>query len=993
MVDGDFTGSAAFLEAGPFASDLSRSKGRAMSLPAISRAVRIFYSYAATIPRDRNLCKKIKTYLTPSVFDGLIDDSYERESVIKSSAEQSGIDRADIIVLLISPDYFATARWEMERAIEREKAGEARLIPVLLRPSDWEESPLGEYAPLPSDRQPVIRRLSLDSENALLEVSRGILKVARELARATNAHERTETHLPLDTIPYGPSRFFTDRADILTAIHTYFTSPQIYRQIPLALNGIPCGGKTQIAVEYVSLHKDEYQTILWLDATSRSSLKEAIVARAEPLSFLSQDHADEHHLFSAFKRWLQQHDQWLLILDNLDDLQLMNLFVPLQYRGHVLLTTHSQATGELAYPVPVAEMAPEESALFLLRRAGIIGEQALREEASEIAYTQAVHIVQEFDGLTLALDQAGAYIEETKCGLTGYLELYRKQGPTLLAKRGRLIRAHPDSVRRTFSLSFEMVAQKSPVALHLLYLFAFLQPDAIPREMIEQGVAALEGPLHTLATEAGALYDAIAVLCEYSLVQCPTDPAVLNIHRIVQALLLEELMPRQRHRFAIQTVRLMNQVFPEPAFRNWPTCERYFSQARKCAENIVRFRVTQKEAAHLLQRLGTYCYQRAYYQDAEDYLVTALQLQKQAKVPDQPSIAQTINNLALLRHRQGKYQEAEALYQRALEIRRQVYGPDHETIAQTLNNLALLYKDEGNYREAEALYQRVLHIHERTLGADHPDTAASLNNLAMVYEDQGKSAQAELLYQRVFAIEENTLETDHPDRALSLNIQAMQCEKQGLYAEAETLYQRALTIQERNGPKHPDLARTLNNLAGLYEDLERYTEAEAFYRRALTIARQAFGPEHPEVANILNNLGYFLSQQGRYQQAEALYQQALAAYERMCGSEHHEMAIVLTNLGRLYCEMKQDKLAEPLLRRGLAIRERVFGQEHLDTCQSLSALAELLIYQQRYAQAEPLYQRFINISQQLLGPEHPDVALARERYAFIQRHINEQENI
>ncbi|HEU5380927.1 MAG TPA: toll/interleukin-1 receptor domain-containing protein [Ktedonobacteraceae bacterium] len=964
-----------------------------MSVPAVSSAVRIFYSYAANVSRDKILCKKIKALLAPSMWNGLISDSSESEGVIKSSAEQYAIDRADIIVLLISPDYFASERCfkgEMQRAIERDKAGKAHLIPVLLRPSDWEESPLREYTPLPSDRQPITQRSNIDRENALLEVSKEILRVAKVLVESTSAASGSEAPFPLDTIPYGHSRFFTDRADILSTIHTYFASPQIYRQIPLALNGMPCCGKTQIAVEYASLHKDEYQTILWLDATSRHSLKESIVTQAERLSFLPQDHADEYHLFSALKRWLQQHDQWLLILDNLDDLQLMDLFVPLQYSGHVLLTTHSQATGELAYPVPVAEMALEESALFLLRRARIIGEQALRDEASETAYTQAAHIVQEFDGLALALDQAGAYIEETKCGLVDYLELYRQQRPMLLAKRGRLVRAHPASVMKTFLLLFEAVAQESPVALDLLYLFAFLQPDAIPREMVEQGVSALEGPLHALAAGTGALYDALAILREYSLVQCPTDPAVLSIHHIVQTILIEELMPRQRHRLAVQAVRLMNRVFPEPDFGNWPTCERYFSQARKCAENIVRFRVTQKEAAHLLQRLGTYCYLRAYYQDAEDYLRDALRLLEQAKVLDQPAIAQTYNNLALLHHRQGKYQDAKTLYQRAWEIREQVYGPDHEAVAQTLNNLALLYKDEGDYQKAEALYQRALHIHEHTLGPDHPDTAASLNNLAMVYEDQGKSAEADVLYQRAFAIEESTLDVEHPDWALSLNMQAIQYEKQGRYAEAETFYQHALMIQERNGPEHPDIAQTLNNLADLYEVLGRYTEAEEFYQRALTVARQAFGPEHPEVANILNNLGYFFDQQERYQEAEALYQQALTIYESTRGPEHYEVAIVLTNLGGLYCEMKQDKLAEPLLRRGLAIRERVFGQEHLNICQSLSALAELFIYQKRYEQAEPLYQRFINISQQFLGSEHPDVALARERYSLVQKRINEQ---
>jgi hypothetical protein len=53
---------------------------------------------------------------------------------------------------------------------------------------------------------------------------------------------------------------------------------------------------------------------------------------------------------------------------------------------------------------------------------------------------QAEGIVRHLDGLPLALDQAGAYIEETGCGLSGYLELYRSHAPELLRRRGMLAR-------------------------------------------------------------------------------------------------------------------------------------------------------------------------------------------------------------------------------------------------------------------------------------------------------------------------------------------------------------------------------------------------------------------------------------------------------------------------------------------------------------------------------------------------------------------------
>src|ERR1700694_1005635 len=91
-------------------------------------------------------------------------------------------------------------------------------------------------------------------------------------------------------------------------------------------------------------------------------------------------------------------------------------------------------------------MKPEEGGLFLLRWAGIIGLDALLDTAPMADRIKAIEISQVMDGLPLALDQAGAYIEETACSLTGYLKLYQKQNTVLLKRRGKLISDHPESV-------------------------------------------------------------------------------------------------------------------------------------------------------------------------------------------------------------------------------------------------------------------------------------------------------------------------------------------------------------------------------------------------------------------------------------------------------------------------------------------------------------------------------------------------------------------
>src|SRR5579883_280114 len=101
---GDLDGSAgSYLETYPFHQDRREVNRRAMSFPAISRPVRIFYSYAVTARKDKNLFSKLKSHLATLRHQKLIDDSYDSESVVRGDIEHDidiSIKNANIIILL-----------------------------------------------------------------------------------------------------------------------------------------------------------------------------------------------------------------------------------------------------------------------------------------------------------------------------------------------------------------------------------------------------------------------------------------------------------------------------------------------------------------------------------------------------------------------------------------------------------------------------------------------------------------------------------------------------------------------------------------------------------------------------------------------------------------------------------------------------------------------------------------------------------------------------
>jgi len=725
-------------------------------------------------------------------------------------------------------------------------------------------------------------------------------------------------------IPYRRNPYFTGREDLLTRLHellhagkaTALTQPQ-------AISGLGGIGKTQTAVEYAYRSRDDYQAVLWASAASRETLISDFVALAALLQLPERDLADQSIVVAAVKRWLASNKDWLLILDNADDLELAADFMPLESSGHILLTTRAQFTGAIANSLEVEKMEQDEGSLLLLRRAKKLAPSAPLEQAPATDRSLAEAIVKELGGLPLALDQAGAYIEETNCGLSGYLDLYRTHRKDLLQRRSKLRSEHPEPVATTWSLSFQKVEQANPAAADLLRLCAFLDPEAIPENILTEG-ASEGGPLlQPVAADPFQLNEAIEVLRTYSLIKRNAETKTLNLHRLVQVVLKDGMNNQAQREWAELTVKVVNAAFPDVEYSTWPRCQACLPHALACAALIEQHTFTFPEAARLLGQVGWYLHDHALYTQAELLLQQALAICEHAPDPEDTYIGVILNNLALLYQAQGKYAQAIPYGQRALDFYEKTLGPDHSETAKTLNNLALLYKVQGKYEQAEPLYQRARAIYEKVLDPDHPDTAAILNNLALLYQVQGKYEQAEELYQRVLAIREKALGPDHPDIATILDNLALLYSYQGKYEQAEPLYQRALAIDEQAfDPDHPNTARTLNNLALLYQAQGKYEQAEPLYQRALAIKEKVLEPDHPDTAATLNNLANLYYAQGKYEQAEPLYQRALAIKEKVLERDHPSIAITLENYARLLRRMQRDEEAARLEQRARAIRDR-----------------------------------------------------------------------
>jgi TIR domain/NB-ARC domain len=508
-------------------------------------AVKIFFCYAH---EDEELLKKLKTHLRPLQRQGLIDVWHDRDIRAGAAWEQEiskHLNTAQIILLLVSPDFMDSDYCygiEMTRALERHEAGEACVIPVILRPCDWQHDPaLGSLLVLPTDGKPLITWPSPPYyDTAFEDIAKGIRKVVEDLR--TDPVQMSSRPAQVWSIPMHRNLFFTGREQLLEQLHNRLTTTKATDIAqPQAISGLGGIGKTQIAVEYAYRYGHEYRYVLWASATSSETLLIGLRTITELLKLPERSELDQ--LKVVVNRWLSQHTNWLLILDNADDLNLVRDVLPTMYSGHILLTTRAYTVGSLAHRMVVQEMGLEEGTRFLLRRADILKEEKTLERVPDAIRAQAEAIVMEMAGLPLALEQVGAYLEETGFGISGYLNLYRQRRTELLKRKGKFSPEYPYTVATTWSLSFQRVEQDNPAAADLLRLFTILNIDVIFESMITDAASALGARLKPVVANPIKLNEAIQVLLSYSLVRRDPATQTLSIHRLVQQVLRDDMKP------------------------------------------------------------------------------------------------------------------------------------------------------------------------------------------------------------------------------------------------------------------------------------------------------------------------------------------------------------------------------------------------------------------------------------------------------------------
>ncbi|HOV52475.1 MAG TPA: FxSxx-COOH system tetratricopeptide repeat protein, partial [Methanothrix sp.] len=491
------------------------------------------------------------------------------------------------------------------------------------------------------------------------------------------------------------NRNFEGREDVLADLAIKFKSEDAgsWRQALYGTGGV---GKTQIAIEYAYRHKADFKVIWWLRSDAPVVLANDLASLAASINLPEKDSSDQTVITAAVKRWLEHNPGWLLIFDNAQEPQDLKDFLPRGDTGRILITSLNPSWSSMAKPIHIQPLRRDESVKFLCKRTG-------QEDPGG-----ADGLADDLGDLPLALEQAGAYIEETGISFMDYRSRFEKHRKTIL-ERGKPI-DYPYTVATTWEISREAAKERSAASADLLNLCSFLASDAIPRSLLVVGRGHL--PESLAALDELEFDDAVLALRRFSLADVTEDS--LYFHRLAQAVTRDRLDEKEQKRWAGSAVKLLNGVFPEDHIDNvqsWDECSILLPHAMAAAEHAEELGVEQEATGRLLNESGLY--------------------------------------LRTL----GQFVATRSALERALKIGEATYGPDHPIVAIRVNNLGSVLKDLGDLHQARECFERALKIDEATYGPDHPGVATMANNLGRVLQDLGDLHQARECFERALKID------------------------------------------------------------------------------------------------------------------------------------------------------------------------------------------------------------------------------------------------
>jgi tetratricopeptide (TPR) repeat protein len=636
--------------------------------------------------------------------------------------------------------------------------------------------------------------------------------------------------------------------------------------------------------------------VVWISATSRSAVLSGY-AEAWAAATGIEPTGTAESIAAQFVSWLAQTSRpWLIVLDDLPNLDELDGLWPEGPAGRLLITSTQStvAAGHRRTRVfPVGFFSVREALGCLTERLSVNPAQR----------HGAIDLIEALGREPLALAQAAAVIANSALACRDYRDYFVRRRQQIGVAAGEV----PSAASVTWTLSLGQAEQLLPgqsVRL-MLVLIALLDGHQIPGSIFNTGSVSiyLGGPAVGFGPPADPkpAWDALLAIERAGLISInrADAPPTVQMSPVVQAAIRVAAPAQVRDRAARSAADALLEAWPVDEPQPWAA-----AVLRANAASL------QSTATDIL------------WADGCDPLLL----------------------------RAGRSLDIARLAGPAVEYWRELavgcdnkLAPGHPDALVVAAQLAGAYLTAGYGAEAVAWYERVLAERSRELAPGHPAIIAARVSLADALIVAGEPAEAVTVLRRAVAESEQFRGPGHPDTLAARDELARALEAADDVPAAIRLLTQTLAERERfQGPRDVHTMTTRDQLAAALLAGNKIKQAISGYKRVLADREAVLGRDHPDTIATKASLAGAYYTAGRIPSAVALSEQTCADSERVLGADHADTLARCARLAHVYYAAGRLGDAETLLRDTVARCERVLPYGHPLTQtvhQSLASIA------------------------------------------------------
>ena len=625
-------------------------------------------------------------------------------------------------------------------------------------------------------------------------------------------------------------------------------------------------------------------SVFWVYAYNAERLRKALdeIAKQVKLPGHQDPGADTLQLV---KEWFESDasGQWLLIVDNVDDTELLYPskahciryadYLPRSETGSILLTTRNGRIGHefaAAHNVlTLAGMNAEESVSLLSTRLGNCQSGESLKELTE-----------ELGQIPLALVQAASFITQNEMTVGRYLQLYRQSNSTkikLLSDNFEDEERHALSknpIATTWCVSFEYIEKHEPQAAELLSFISMLANEGVPEFLLPHGTDPVK-----FEKAIGTLQAFSFISTRYVKVE-DSQQRLFDFHRLVRVAMRNWLT--MNGRFDTCTAHAIEEL---AVVVKSPELDKYDFYSQCMPHAIQLLAVERLQGVSGLEDMPA-----IFLKHKRKKRFSLLHRKPKEECMHEGSICPRCTQSILyyvagMLFNARDYTSAISFYQRNLAICTHLYGDSHYQSLESLFCLVEVNRLLSEYETAEILCRKLIENSKPKSVPVGEYTLTGMTELTRILKGRKKHAEADAVQRQLMDICHRDMDQTYS----SVNLRRLEALADILFSRRE--YDEAAKYQLRvvegykatEGLQNVITINALNKLALIYFHLTRYDEAENYERLAFDSSKTLGGLGDRYTINYMLILSRYLRWQSKITEADDLAESALSISAKTFG--------------------------------------------------------------------------------------------------------------